>query len=291
MASGRRHAGVYIESFLISVQKGLDKNMGDKETVVINGKAVGKEQLLAQIEAMKKPYDDVEAARQDVTRLVNIRDAAEEKAAVFAEALEAAITSAWGTDPQVKARYGVPPPKNRRELTVVEKLQMVAKSQETRTQRGTMGKRQKAKIKATGEVSVSTTLHPPGTAAGNANGTQPSANPAAGGAPGIGATNVVAGPPSTGGTPTGGLNVMAAGLPARGATNVVAGPPSIAGTPTAGSNVMAAGVPLTGATNVVASGGAASVPAPASGVPTSGAATGPTFGVAITSPGSNGSGS
>ena len=161
MAVNLQFAGINVEQFLEATHKGIQQNMGDTETMMIEGHALAKPAVLLLIESKLQLYGDVRTARQVVDDKVNVREAGEADAQKLAASIDAGIGATWGADPIVKAKYGVPMPAAPRQLTAAEKFKRTQKAKATRIMRGTMGKRQKAGVKAKGDVTVTATLNPP----------------------------------------------------------------------------------------------------------------------------------
>ena len=154
--AGKRNQydGVDVEEILANVNQGVQDNLDKTAVVPMQSGPMKKPDLLAAIAAQRKPYLDVEAARNELEAKIKARDAAAPTARDFVQRLDAGLTAIVGTDPNAKAKLGLPKLKAKRQLTVEELASRAAKMRATRKLRGTMGSRQKEAIKATGDFSV-----------------------------------------------------------------------------------------------------------------------------------------
>ena len=162
MSRFAKYFNVPLDQYLDEIWKAVNAKMPAGTKVALSGKTLTKQQLLDQIDAMRKPYADVKAAHDTLFRLLDIRDANEEAVLTFAKAYDSAIESAFGSTQDVADAYKLLERQAPRELSIEEKLAKKAKSNATRDARKTMGKRQKEGVKATGEFTV--TVTPPGAA-------------------------------------------------------------------------------------------------------------------------------
>jgi len=190
MADMRRtFNGEDVEKILADVAEKLEANLDKSDTVAMQGTAVKKADLLEAIAARRQPYHDVKMARLELGAKIAARDTQADSTLAFVKQLDAGIAAKVGTNPTEKAKYGLPIPKAKRQLTVEELASRAAKMRATRKLRKTLGARQKEKLKATGDftvkVSSTTTVVPsngseagrstaspvPGAVDGTANGT------------------------------------------------------------------------------------------------------------------------
>ncbi|MBS2033333.1 MAG: hypothetical protein JST54_36010, partial [Deltaproteobacteria bacterium] len=154
-ASRMMFNGVDVEQILSDAEVGVEANLDKSRTVKIGGPAMKKPDLLAEIAAQRKPFLDVLAARNELEAKIKARDAALPAVLDFVKKYDAGITAELGTDPNVKAKYGLPSKKAKRALTAEQTVRKVAKMRATRELRGTMGKREKERVEATGDFTVS----------------------------------------------------------------------------------------------------------------------------------------
>ena len=151
MAGNRNpYDGVEVEGILADVSQGVQDNLDKSAVVPMQSGPMKNPDLLAAIAAMRKPYLDVQAARNELEAKMKARDAAAPAARDFVQRLDSGLTTIVGTDPNEKAKFGLPNFKAKRQLTVEELAKRTAKMRATRNLRGTMGKREKEKVKATG---------------------------------------------------------------------------------------------------------------------------------------------
>ena len=155
MASTATYLGMGVEELIRAIIAGIQANMSATDKVMYGGKLLGKTELVAVLTKLLEPYDEVEAARKELSAKVAARDEAAPDAISALKAIDGGLTAKYSADPHVKAKLGIPPPPNRRQLTAAEKAVRAQKAADTRELRGTKGSRQKAKIKATGDYSLS----------------------------------------------------------------------------------------------------------------------------------------
>ena len=155
MAGNRnQYDGMEVDEILANVNQGVQDNLDKSAVVPMQSGPMKKPDLLATIAAMRKPYLDVQAARNELEAKIKARDAAAPAARDFVQRLDAGLTAIVGTDPNAKAKLGLPKLKAKRQLTVEELASRAAKMRATRKLRGTLGSRQKEDIKATGDFTV-----------------------------------------------------------------------------------------------------------------------------------------
>jgi len=154
MPSGMKYLNQPMATFLDQAIKAVTDNMPASAKVTIKGVNYTKPQLVTKLESLKAPYDAVAKAHAQVDDTIKTRDEAEPDAVSFAKSYSTVLVETFGDGAQVATQYAIPTPRPRRQLTVQEKVAARAKAAATRKKRGTLGKRQKEKIKATGDFSV-----------------------------------------------------------------------------------------------------------------------------------------
>jgi hypothetical protein len=147
---------------------GVQKHVGNKGTLVVNGTKCSGAEIVATItkrmEATARVVASRDAYSKDVTAEREILASTEP----FMADLRQAILVAFGTKSQVLADFGIAAPKKRRALTAEQNLARAAKALATRKLRGTKGPRERLAIKAAGKATVTVT---PPQHAGEPNGT------------------------------------------------------------------------------------------------------------------------
>jgi hypothetical protein len=145
---------------------GIRKHFG-KGTLVIDGQKVSGSEMLRVLAGRVDAREKSEAAKAQWQRALSEEHAAFAETDLLVSRFRQALLLMFASSNDVLADFGLAPRRSRRELTVVEKVERVAKAQATREKRHTIGKRAKAKIKATDPVTV--IVAPPM----GGNGTQP----------------------------------------------------------------------------------------------------------------------
>jgi hypothetical protein len=157
MATKKKRTRLTEEKNLIT---GLEKHLGPQGSLLVNGAKRTMREIVGTLRGRIAATTKVAVARDAVQRAV-----AEERTVLaatdaFVAHLRRAILVAFGSGSKALADCGIAPPKKRRALKTVEKVQAAAKGKATRKLRGTMGRRQREKIKADGKVSVVVTPPP-----------------------------------------------------------------------------------------------------------------------------------
>lgn len=205
---------------LVAGRQAASEELNDSDRLKIDGQPYSKFELVAHFNELLKTYLEADAAKVALQQKVAARDAGEPQAQAFLRAYAASVATEYGDSSAVRARFGIPEPKARRELSLEEKMQRAAKAQETRRLRGTQGRRQKQRLKAQGNFEVNVSSAPGAAASAGPASSTASAPPlpplrSANGS-GNGAANGSAAPASNGSEASGanGANLLAPGNPA-----------------------------------------------------------------------------
>jgi hypothetical protein len=109
---------------------------------------------LAKAQALVKPWKDVRAARATIRGVMTNRPADTTAARGFLTDMKTALAAVLGVDSQELVDFGFHPKKPRRALTSGQQVVSTAKAAQTRAQRHTMGSKQKASLRTTGNSAV-----------------------------------------------------------------------------------------------------------------------------------------
>lgn len=154
MGASRQLRGVTIDQLLAALIQGVNTSFPAGSSVVIEGVSYDKGTLEQKLQAVNAPYVQVDDLRTRLATALKARTAAEPATREFLEKLVVGLVYLFGTDPNLLAKFGIQPPKERRKLTVEEKLARAAKSRATRKLRSTRGARQKQGLRVQGDVAV-----------------------------------------------------------------------------------------------------------------------------------------
>ncbi len=161
---------------------GTQKHLSNVAQVTFAGSTATPAQVQAQLELIATLRADVEAAKATLKVKVAAEKARVPALHAYESAYVAFIKATFGNQADVLADFGLAPKKVPTPLTVEQMAAAQAKREATREARGTMGSKQKAKVK--GDV-TGVTIRPvtatPAAAAHSASpvATTPAANPAA----------------------------------------------------------------------------------------------------------------
>jgi hypothetical protein len=153
--------GVSVFQVLDDIRRGVETHLNKGDSLTLSGTHLTKGDLLSTVNTLQQPSLAVEVARRDYEAALRTRDAAAPAIGVFLARFESAVSSKISADPHVMAKYGIPAPKAKRTLTVEEKQAQVAKMLATRKARGTLGRRQRRKVKGAVQVDAGTPLSAP----------------------------------------------------------------------------------------------------------------------------------
>lgn len=131
------------------------------QTVTLRGVTYTKDELLKKFLEVAGPWKDARAAHELLRQWTQNKPAQFKVAQGLLADFKAALSAQVGRESEVLTQFGFSPLRQPRPMTVEEKLLRTAKAKLTRQKRGTMGKRQKAEIKATENPAVS--IAPDGT--------------------------------------------------------------------------------------------------------------------------------
>ncbi|MHB1846050.1 MAG: hypothetical protein ACYCWW_14585 [Deltaproteobacteria bacterium] len=137
---------------LKEMANGIRLKLPAKGYLVLRNRKLSRKQLLQLLAQTSRRYDAVELAFVAYRRAMADRDKRHAEALELRHELAWALKAFYGRKSAQLVHFGVVP-FHRRKLTEAENVQAQALGRETRKKRGTMGKRQKAKLKA-GPVDV-----------------------------------------------------------------------------------------------------------------------------------------
>ncbi|MBS2032286.1 MAG: hypothetical protein JST54_30580 [Deltaproteobacteria bacterium] len=161
MATWLKVQGMSVEQMLVKLASGMEGSFPSGSTLNVKGQAYKGPAFAAKLKTMLAAYQKVATARVAYNDAVATRDKAEPDAAELARATVTALINFFDGDRVKLAAFGITPPAPRTSGTLEKKLAAKAKRAATRKARGTMGKKQKAEIKATGDFTVSVTATAP----------------------------------------------------------------------------------------------------------------------------------
>jgi hypothetical protein len=181
---------------------GLNKHKAQITALPIGGQTLTPAQVIATVQARLDASSAALTAKATANAAVLAERTERTQTKAFVFSLRQVIRSMFGASPDILADFGLAPPKPHKP-TPQKKVTAAAKAKATRTLRHTMGKKQKAAIKATGPLPAET----PATALAAGNAPAPAGTPATPGAPAApavtsaGATAPAAAPAATPATP------------------------------------------------------------------------------------------
>jgi hypothetical protein len=192
---------------------GLTKHQTLITALPIGGKTLTPSQAIAIVQARIDSSAASATTKASAHAAVVAARAQRAQSKQFVSALRQVIRSMFGTSTDILADFGLVPPKPHVESPAT-KVEAAAKARATRALRHTMGKVQKAAIKASSPVPVDTTANPP------AAGTAPAApvTPASPGAPATPVAPTPANQPSNGAASAAPAPAASAGAAAPAAT-------------------------------------------------------------------------
>lgn len=117
--------------------------------VVIRGVRYTQAELERKLEELNDPHKRLREAKAYIRQFSRDRRRLTREHREFLADLNASVAGILGRDNEELTRYGFKPARRRRALTVEEQTLAKAKAELTRKARGTMGKRQRAAIRAT----------------------------------------------------------------------------------------------------------------------------------------------
>jgi hypothetical protein len=120
----------------------------------LRGKWYTKEEMKARIDAERQPWKNVRAAKMVVRQFSIDKAGHTHTASQLLDDLKATMTTQHGAESQELVTMGFKPKRKRRPLTPAQTLQANVKRQETRKERGIMGRKQRAAIRYEGDVTI-----------------------------------------------------------------------------------------------------------------------------------------
>jgi hypothetical protein len=141
---------------------GIKKHSSTVSSWVIAGKTYTAQQALDILQARVDAALAVSPAKATYTSTVNAANTETANSKQFVAGLRKAIFIMFSAQVDILDDYGIAPQKPRKPLSPVQRVQSVARNLATRTERHTIGKTKKAKIK--GAVNVTVTVTPSPTA-------------------------------------------------------------------------------------------------------------------------------
>jgi hypothetical protein len=131
---------------LMALVDGLEKNLPNKSFVSASQSYTGPE-VIAEVRAIHAAASAVVEARGTLTDALRAHAKMRHDKAEFLRHLRDTLRTAYSNDQVTLAEFGLAPTRSRGAPTGEELLVRVTKSQATRKERRTMGKRQRAAIK------------------------------------------------------------------------------------------------------------------------------------------------
>ncbi len=124
------------------------------QEIVVNGKKLDRTALLQEIESVRAPWKSAREAHAVIRQFTQDKPDHKLRADELLAGLEAAFVAHFGRESEELTKFGFKPYKRRRPLTVEENILRTAKGKLTRAKRGTLGKKQRAALKAEGTPEV-----------------------------------------------------------------------------------------------------------------------------------------
>jgi hypothetical protein len=150
--SGRSPSG--LQSKIQNALTGVQQSLPAGTSLQINGQAVTQAQLVTQLTGFLSTLSTVTDAKAAYATAVQSRVAAAENIREYLVQLRGALVAFYGRNPAALGKYGMSAKKPAPQ-TAQTALLAAAKRTLTRQKRGTLGKKQKASIKAVGTPQVS----------------------------------------------------------------------------------------------------------------------------------------
>lgn len=129
------------------VIEGLLERFTDGRTYFVGGKEYTRGELVAAFQSLVDAIDEVDATRAAAADAVARERAVARRVAELTRQLKTTVSYELGITHEHFAAFGWPMPKTPGPKTVKAKLEGAAKGRETRKARGTMGKRQRRKMR------------------------------------------------------------------------------------------------------------------------------------------------
>jgi hypothetical protein len=135
-----------MELKLLNIQRGIAAVLAGGKTIPFRGQATGDTVLGPMIAAALAPYVNVTNLRSSLRVGVEARNSNDATVKQLVHDVQIAVETAFGQGTEFE-QFGFKPRKQAQALTPEQKQLKVEKLRQTRAQRHTMGKRQKAAIK------------------------------------------------------------------------------------------------------------------------------------------------
>ena len=137
---------------------GVQTTLTSGQSFIIDGQSYDQASLLTALKAEVEPFVAADSAHEVLKMAVADREAARPGALAFYKAVASVLLGSYGSNTTSLATFGLAPRKAKRQLTSEEQLKATAKANATRALRGTIGPKKKEGIKATGPVTITSTL-------------------------------------------------------------------------------------------------------------------------------------
>ncbi len=131
---------------LQQMDAGVLKDIPGKTSLTIDGNAITGAQVDTKLKSYLSTIQAADAAKQQYLAAVNARRAVTVEARDFYQQLKKAVTVLFGSRSPLLDDFGLKPAKSKASRTSGQNAVSLAKRQNTRAARGTMGKKQKAKV-------------------------------------------------------------------------------------------------------------------------------------------------
>ena len=145
-----------LEQQLLTAQNGVATELTVKSSLTVAGVTMTQAQIESKIDALVQPFVDARNAQHAFQAAVVAREQGMAAAREFFAALHTAIVAQFGRRSPLLVAFGFKPATVRSKSSA-ENLQAAAKAKVTREKRNTLGKRQKAALRAEGPQQVTVT--------------------------------------------------------------------------------------------------------------------------------------
>ncbi len=142
-----------IQGFMTKLPSGVT-------TLLMRGVATPVADVVKEGQDLVQPYKDSRNAHTVIRQFALDKPQVRAKLRAFIADAKVALAAIFGDDNEALTEFGFSPRKPAKKLTSEQKTLRAAKAKLTRQKRGTLGKRQKAAIKATGTPNLSITFGP-----------------------------------------------------------------------------------------------------------------------------------
>ncbi|MHB8419871.1 MAG: hypothetical protein ACYDCL_17485 [Myxococcales bacterium] len=139
---------------VLAMIAGITKDLTTKMSLTVGGLSMTQAAILAKLAAIESLFDAVTSARNGLTVAVAVKNAGAQDAKQFMADLKKAVEAQFGSRSPLLPDFGIALPKAKAARTTAEKAASAALGEQTRTVRGTKGKKQKAKVTVAGSPGV-----------------------------------------------------------------------------------------------------------------------------------------